>query len=253
MLEEFLTVNIFSFFLIFARVGASIMLLPGFSSPMVNVRIRLLFTLAVSLLMTPILSGSLPGIPATTADMVLLVGGEVIVGAFLGTIGRILVSALQTAGTAISLVSSMANVLVQDAISQQQSSLISNFLSNTGLLMIFAANMHHLMLQAVADSYSLFVPGQPIPFGDFADFLAHRLTESFALGLQMASPLMITGIVYYIGIGLLGRLMPMLPLFLFGMPFQIAAQIWILMLSLSAMMMVFMNNFDEAFSAYLTP
>lgn len=251
MLEEFLTVNIFSFFLVFARIGTSFLTLPGFSSSAVTVQARLVIALGVSLALTPILN--LPGVPPTVPGLFLILTGEIITGAFLGIMGRIVLTSLQTAGTVIAFVSSMANAMIQDPIAEQQSSLIASFLGSLGLVMIFVTDAHHLMFYALADSYSLFVPGQPLPIGDFADFLGRRLADSFRIGLQLASPLVITGMTYYIGLGLLGRLMPSLPLFLFGMPFQIAVQVWVLMLSLSTMMMVFMSYFDETFSAYLVP
>lgn len=227
------------------------MILPGFSSPVVYLQARIFVALGVALVLTPILSAGLPGAPPTVPGLLVLLAGEIIIGAFLGTIGLILASALQTAGTIIALVSSLANAMIQDPIAEQQSSVVSNLLSTIGVLLIFSTNMHHLMLSALSDSYSLFVPGQPLPIGDFTELLSRQTAASFALGLQLSAPLVISGLVYYIGIGLLGRLMPMLPLFMFAMPFQIAAQLWIIMIAMSSIMMVFLAHFNEGFSAFL--
>ena len=57
-----------------------------------------------------------------------------------------------------------------------------------------------------------------MPFGDFADALGRQVADSFALGLQMSAPFVVIGLTYYIGLGLLGRLMPQLPVFFFGLP-----------------------------------
>ncbi len=252
MLQEFLTLNIFSLLLIFSRIGTSFLLLPGFSSPAVNVRIRLFAALGISFVLTPILSNSLPGLPSSALDMAVLLTGEVIVGAFLGALGRFMVAAIQMAGTIIALISAMANALIQDPVAEEQSSVISNFLSTIAMVLIFATNLHHTMFQALVDSYVLFVPGQPLPFGDFSGHLAQLLVDSYKIGLQIAAPLIVTALLYYVSLGLLGRLMPALPLFLFGMPFQIAGQIWILMISLSTMMMVFLKYFDEGYRVFTT-
>ncbi|MFV2034833.1 MAG: flagellar biosynthetic protein FliR, partial [Halocynthiibacter sp.] len=72
---------------------------------------------------------------------------------FLGTLALILMAALQTAGTVIAYVSSMANAFIQDPIAQQQSSLISGFLSTLGLLLVFITDMHHLMIRGIGESY----------------------------------------------------------------------------------------------------
>ena len=196
MLRDLLTLNVFAFLLIFTRVGAALMLLPGFSAPFISEQIRLVFALTVSLVLMPLLAASLPGVPATVAGLFLLLGGEIVVGSFLGIIGRVIISALQTAGTVIAYISSMANALVQDPVSDQQSSTLSGFLGNLGVMMLFASDTHHLMLRAVVDSYSLFIPGENLMWGDFVDVLAHRVSDSFALGVQLATPLFLTGFTY---------------------------------------------------------
>lgn len=253
MLEQFLTLNIFGFFLIFARVGTIFMMLPGFSAGFVSPQVRLVIALAVSFVLAPLLLPTLPPMPASPAALVLLMGGEVVIGAFLGLIARILLAALQTAGTVISFMSSMANAFIQDPLTEQQSSLISGFLATTGMVLIFVTGLHYVMINAVLDSYTLFVPGQALPAGDFAEMMARRVMDSFTLGVQLATPFIVTGLTYYLGLGLLGRLMPALPVFFVGLPAQIAMQISVFMLTLTAIMMMFLSRFEEGFSAFLKP
>ena len=46
-------------------------------------------------------------------------------------------------------------------------------------------------------------------------------------------PIVILAFLLYVGIGVLGRLMPQLPVFFFGLPLQISIQIWVMALALS--------------------
>ena len=253
MLEQLISLNLFSFLLIFSRVGAAMMLMPGIGQQYVSTRTRLVFALAVSLTMTPMLMNSLPGMPPTLAGMTLLLIGEIVVGIFLGLIPRIVMATLQTTGTVLSLVSSMANMFVMDPISEQQSTLLSTFLGLLGLTLMFVSDTHHLMLLAVADSYTLFVPGVELPIGDMTDKLALRIAESFRLGVQLASPLILTGLSYYVGLGILGRLMPQLPVFFFGLPAQITMQYSVMMITIPGMMLVFMTNFEEELLQFMVP
>ena len=64
---------------------------------------------------------------------------------------------------------------------------------------------------------------------------------------------MIVGLTYYIGLGLLGRLMPQLQIFFFGLPVQIGIQIWVLAITFSGMMMVFLENFSEVYQNFILP
>ncbi len=253
MLQQLLSLNIFAFFLIFARMGTALVLFPGFSAGYIPVRIRLSIALAISFVLAPVLAGRLPAMPETPSALLLLMLGEVVVGVFFGVVARILVGALQTAGTLIALFSSMANALIQDPIAEQQSSTVANFLATMGVLLVFVTDLHHLMLRSVVDSYGLFVPGQPLAFGDFSDILARRLADSFELGLQLSAPILVTALTYYIGLGLLGRLMPALPVFFFGLPIQLGVQIFVLMLTVSGMMMVFLSRFEQGLGVFLAP
>lgn len=253
MLRDILTLNLFAFFLVFARMGAALMLMPAFSGAFIPTEARLLFALAVSFVLTPVLAPLLPGLPASLSGMFLLIAGEVIVGSFFGMLARIMVSLLQTAGTVISFVSSMANALVQDAVVDQQSATIAGFLGNLGVLLLFVTDLHHLMLKAVIDSYVLFEPGQALVWGDFSQAIARRVAESFSLGVQISAPLIITGFAYNLGLGLLGRLMPNLPIFFVGMAAQVVIQIAVLVLALSGMMMVFLNHFEEGLMQFGDP
>ncbi len=253
MLNEFLTLNVFGFFLILARVGSVLMLLPGFSANYVNIRTRILVALAVSFVLTPILSPALPDLPATPAGLGVLVSSEIIIGIFFGSLARIYMGALQTAGTLISYYSSLTNAFIQDPIAEQQSSIIASFMGTVGLLLVFVTDTHYLMLRAMVDSYSLFVPGAPLPIGDITQMIGRRVADSFMLGVQLSSPLLLTGLSYYIGLGLLSRLNPQLPVFFFGLPIQITMQIAVLGITLSGIMLVFLSGLEEYFAGFLAP
>ena len=250
MLKDLLELNIFGFFLIFARTGSAIAMMPGFSSSFVSPRFALAIALGVSFVVFPRLVYSLPVMPPSVANLTFLLIGEILIGVFLGTIARTLISALQTAGTIIAFASSMANAMTNDAISEQQSSTISAFFMTAGMVLIFVSDLHHLMLITVVDSYSLFVPGEGLLIEDMAHFMTRKLADSFALALQMSAPFIIVSMTYYIGLGLLGRLMPTLQVFFFGMPFQLAVQLWVLAITTSGILMVFISNFQNVYTSF---
>ena len=251
MLQELLELNLFAFFLIFARIGTALMLMPGFSATYVNARLRLVLGLTISFVMFPVLAARLPLPPNTISDLALMLSGEVVVGVFFGFILRILISALQTVGTIAALASSLANALIQDPVADQQSSIISGFLLTVGMVLIFVSDLHHLMLRALLETYVIFEPGERLPFGDFAKTLGRQVADSFNLGLQMSAPFVVVGLTYYIGLGLLGRLMPQLPVFFFGLPIQISLQIFVFTITISGIMLAFIQNFEAKVNRFI--
>ncbi len=251
MLASLLTAELFAPLLVFVRVGAALMLLPTFGEPFVSPRVRLLLALLISFLVTPIVAETLPAMPASALILGVLLMGEAVVGFFLGTIARLFMSALTTAGMLIAYMSAMANALVNDPSAAQQGSIAGSFLNLVALLVIFGLNLHHMLLLAVIDSYELFVPGQALPVGEFSDMVARVVAKIFLLSIQIAAPFIAVGMTFYLGVGLLSRLMPQIQVFFVAMPLQIAMGMMMLGLSIPIVIGWFITNFEETISFFV--
>ena len=253
MLSEILNVNVFAFLLIFCRTGTVFMLAPGFSSQQVSPMIRLLFAVAVAFMLTPVLAPKLPAMPGSPWMLGILILGEIVAGGVLATVARILIASVQVAGTTISFVSAMANALIYDPIAEQQSALVSGFLGTLAIVLMFVTDMHHLLIGAMIDSYTLFVPGQPPMAGDLAALITRHVALTFKVGVQMAAPFLLVAFSYYLGLGLLTRLVPQLPIFLVGLPLQIVLSITTFTIVVSSIALAFLSHFQEGLMPFLTP
>jgi flagellar biosynthetic protein FliR len=63
--------------------------------------------------------------------------------------------------------------------------------------------------------------------------------------MRIASPVIVTGVIFYVGLGLLSRLMPQMQVFFIGLPIQIFLGLSVLGLSLPIMMYTFLTYFEE--------
>ena len=253
MLERLLPVEVFAFLLVFCRIGGAMLIMPGFGETFVSPRIRLMIALVITLVTAPVVVGTLPALPDQVGDLVLLVVGEIFVGVFIATIVRLLTAALATAGTVIAFVSGLASALAFNPLLSDQGSLPSAFLTLLGIILIFATNLHHLMLLAVFDSYSLFVPGVAPELGDVAMLIGRTVADSFALGLQLAAPFMVVGFIFYVLIGLLARLMPQMQVFFIAIPMQILLGFFVFSIVLSSVMLWFLERFQASLIPFLLP
>jgi flagellar biosynthetic protein FliR len=251
MLDALLPAEIFAVLLVFVRVGAAMMLLPGFGEPFVSPRIRLLMALMTSLVVSPVLASGLPAMPESAIVLLLLLLGEVVIGLFFGTLARLFLAALTSAGMLIAYMSTLANALVDDPSAAQQGSIAGAFLTIVALLTIFSLNLHHMLLLAVVDSYELFVPGQVPPIADFSDMVARVVAKSFLLAFQIAMPFVGVGLIFYLGLGLLGRLMPQMQVFFVAMPLQIAIGLMVLAAALPVALRWFIGGFEETFLPFV--
>jgi len=180
MLEQFLITELFAFLLVFSRMGSAIMLLPGIGEAYVSPRSRLLFALAVSLVLTPFAQRYMPEIPGAPLSLGVLLLAEITIGVFMGLLARLIISAMHTAGMIIAFQSGLAAAMMFDVNAGGQSSPFGNMLTVTALMLLFALDLHHVMLMGVADSYSLFAPGNFPPMEDFAD-MARRIVTACLL------------------------------------------------------------------------
>ncbi len=251
MLAGLLSLEVFAAAMIFVRLGSALMFLPGFGEAFISIRIRLAIALLITLVMLPVLGPLIPPVPDSFVQIVLLILGESFVGLFLGLIARALMSALSTAGMIIANMSALANALTNDPTAAQQGSIISSLLTMLGVVLVMILDLHHLLLMAVRDSYSLFPPGEPLMVGDFADLMSRVVSQSFILGFQLASPFIAVGIIFYLALGLMSRLMPQMQVFFIAMPLQISAGLLILYFALPAIMRWFLTDFQESMMPFL--
>jgi len=159
--------------------------------------------------------------------------------------------ALAIAGSIYSFMSGLASALIFNPLASDQGALLSIFLSLVGLLLIFATDTHHLLIRAVVESYVLFKPGVYPMVGDMADVMTQTVANSFKLGFQLASPIVVVGLLFYVLLGLLARLMPQMQVFFIAMPLQIMMGLFLLMTTLSAMMIWFMKQFHGLLGQFL--
>lgn len=252
MLEEVLQSGTFAFLMVFARIGAAATLLPGFGERYLSPRIRLMIALGISLVVTPLVADTLPVLPESPWRLFLLLGGEIVVGLFLGAIGRILFSALQTAGMVIAYQAGMANAFIEDPLAASQGALFGTFLGILGLVVIFETGLQYVMLEAVVDSYNLFVPGRMPPLDDFSLAAARVFSDAFALALKIASPFIVVALTFYLGLGLLGRLMPQIQVFFIALPMQIVIGFSVMAVTLAAAMTWFLGSFEDTYLGLFT-
>src|SRR5262249_25602072 len=92
-------------------------------------------------------------------------------------------------------------------------------------------------------SYALLPPDQILPAGDMAEMALRLVTGSFALGLQLSAPFTVFGLLIYVALGILGRLMPQFQIFFMAMPINILLGLVLLMLFLGVMMTAFLDFF----------
>lgn len=253
MLQEFLTASAYSTFLIFCRIGTAFMLLPGIGEAFIMARARLLVALAFSVMLAPLYAHLIPAVPGSPLLTTVHIISEVLIGALIGGLSRIMIGAMHTAGIIIASQSSLASAMMFDINQETQGAVIGNFMSVLGVTLLFATDMHHLMFKGIADSYSLFPPGTFPPVQDFANLATQMVGRAFTIALQISAPVIVVTMLLYLAAGVMARLMPSMQVFFVLVPVQIVISFFILAVTLSGSMLWYLRFYSDTLGGFIAP
>ena len=248
---NFLPQEIFGFLLVFVRLGAMVMVFPALGETSVPARVRLLLALSISIIIYGLVKGTIPVMPVSPVALGVLLVCETLIGLMMGLTIRLLVSAIHIAGTVIAMQSGLAMAQAFDPSQGSQSSLVATFMTLLGITLIFVTDLHHLMISAMYNSYTLFPNGDDIAIDGFAELVTDTVSNSFKLGVQMASPIIVYAIVFNAGLGVISRLVPQLQVFFVAIPINITMGFVILAVVISAAMTWYLDNLETSLRTFL--
>jgi len=246
-----LSVQILSLFLVFSRVGGAIMLLPGFGEDSVTPRLRLLIAFGVTITLLPVVSMTMPALPRTLAGATAALGHELFIGLVIGTVSRLMFSALQVSGGLIAQQTGLAVAVTFDPTQGGQTVVVSRFMVLLAVVLVFATNTHHLLLAGIARSYGVFPMGGALPAGDFAALATRLVSESFVIGVQMAAPFLVLGVVFNLAVGLLARMAPAIPVFFIAQPLNLVLGLGLFSAVIGTTMLMFMDRYRAVMTSIL--
>jgi len=246
-----LPAEVFGAGLIFARVGAMLMLLPGVGETSVPPRIRLGVALAVSFVLYPMLRARLPaepqGLDVLFGDVVI----EILLGLALGGVIRLFLMCVDVTGEVIAIQTTLAFSQTANPTEAQPGSTVATFLSIVALALVFSTNLHQMFIAAIVRSFTLFAPGHPPPVGDVVQLAVRTTGDTFALAIQLAAPILVFSLVFNVAAGLIGRILPSFQIFFAAAPLALLLGLSIFGLSIGMMGLIWIDRF-RAFTDRLT-
>lgn len=244
--------DILLFMLVFARIGTMLMLFPAFGEISVSPRIRLTIALACTALLMPAVRHYYPPVADGFAPLFGLLFGEILIGVLIGSVARLLTSALQIAGNIISLQTGLSFAQNFDPTQGIQGAIIGTFLSLVAVTFLMAANLHHLLLAALSGSYRHFAPGKIPDLSDSFALILSTSSNAFTLGIELSAPFIVFGLVFYLAMGVLSKLMPQVQVFFIITPASIFLGFALFMILLGGLMTWYLGQFQHHLMPFAT-
>jgi flagellar biosynthesis protein FliR len=215
-LEVFLAGRFMIFTLVLARISGMIVIAPIFGTLSMPRQVRALFAVAIALLVTPVyLNTTLPPVD-NLASYARLMGSEVAIGLLLGLGVTIMFSGIQVAGQIISQMSGMSLADVFNPAFDESISMFTQLFYFLTLTVFVAIGGHRIMIEAVLETFAWAPPGHAALGDTYVEALTGLLSQSFALGIHAAAPLLVALLLSTIVLGLIGRTLPQINIIAVG-------------------------------------
>ncbi len=233
---------------VFARVAAAVALLPGFGERSLPSRVKLGAAVAFTMVVFPMADAPANLAQTGIAEYGLIVIAEAAAGVILGLSVRLMIMALQTAGSIASQSVSVSQMFGAGMTAEPQPA-YSNVLTVAGIAMAFALGLPEYAASAMIESYG------SIPFGalpvsaELADWGVSRVGGAFASAVGLAAPFIVAAFAYNLALGAINRAMPQLMVAFVGAPAITAGAILLMALATPLMLQVWSDAFVNVISA----
>lgn len=233
---------------VFTRVGAIVGLLPGFGERAIPTRVRLAAAIAFTAIVWPVLTPALTENGATgdgpPFSLGRLIMAEAAAGLMLGVAIRMLLWAMQFAGSIAAQSTSVLQIFGAGATPDPMPT-IGNLMTIAAIAIALVGDLHIKASLVMIGSYDVLPLGVFPVAGDLANWGVARAAAAFGLAFSLAAPFLILGLVYNIALGAISRAMPQLMVVLIGAPAIVAIAIILLMLAAPVMLTHWSGALDQ--------
>ena len=238
-------------FVLFCRVGACLMLMPGFSSPQIPVQMRLFLALAVTLSVAPLLIAHLPLQAFNEQPLTALrfIATELLVGGTIGMLGRLFLLALETLATASAMSIGLSNPF---GVVAEEAEVLPPFVSLIVLsatALIFVMDLHWEVFRGIIASYDAIPVNENFDVNFSLLQFSKLLTDTFQIALRISAPFIFYAIIIQLAVSLLNRLTPYVSIYFISAPFIICGGLFLTYLVIKSYLDQFMLGLSSWLAA----
>jgi flagellar biosynthetic protein FliR len=200
-----------------ARILGLLMVAPIFGHRAVPARVKIGLGVFITLIVSPALP-PMPNVGLGSWHGLHILIQQMLIGLAIGFTMRVAFAAIEAAGEIVGLQMGLGFASFFDPQSAGQTLVVSRFFNLLAMLVFLAVNGHLLLLGVLTDSFqSLPISTQPLAAAGFHNVAAFG-SSVFAVGLQLALPLIAILLMTNLALGILTRSAPQLNIFAIGFP-----------------------------------
>ena len=220
------------FLVVLVRVAGILAAVPAIGSHAVPPQVRVMLVLGLTLILLPVV-GDRVGMSVVSLPQILsLVLTEFLIGLVLGLCLRFVFVAFEMAGELVGIQMGLNLISALDPAAGMQVPLLGRFMGLLSVLIFFAIDGHHLVMEALVSSFQLLPPLHAHLNGAVVDVVLKLAAGMFILALKVGAPAMTALFVATFAMGILGRSIPQLNVMLNTVPVTVGVGLLVLGFSL---------------------
>lgn len=233
----------------FTRIAGILMTDPFYASRNVPRTYKAGFALFVTLLITPVLP-KFPIIPLVSAEGMATLIQQLLIGASMGFVMRLVMAAVELAGLIMANQMGLGFATIFDPQNGAQVPTIATMLSLFVTLLFLALGGHQVILATLIDSFQIMPIGKTVPWTSWR-LLAEWGGHVFSWGLWLALPVVAALMLTNLAIGVMTRAAPQFNIMSFGFPLTMSIGFVSLYISLPMMVPLVEQMYRQSFSFML--
>ncbi len=231
---------IFTVALVMCRVMPVLIFSPFLGGEVVPTELKMGIGLTLSIVLYPLIAGSVTSIPLSALPYIALMAKEVFVGFTMAFVVNTLFEAARVAGNLVDTMSGSNNAQLYVPQLGQQVTLFSSFKVQLAVVLFLTLDGHHRVIQALADSLVV-VPLDGFPrFSDgpwpFFDLMLRVFADLLRVSLALAAPAMLATFLTDVSLGAINRVAPQIQVFFISMSIKPLVSVLLVFLVVSALM-----------------
>jgi flagellar biosynthetic protein FliR len=230
------------------RIGGFIAAAPIASEKTIPNRVRLIFGLALTVLLAPLAPVPV-SLTVFSGAGVLTAVQEILIGVSIGMVMELAFEALTFAGQSISMTMGLGFATLVDPQRGANVPVLGQMFMIMGILTYLAINGHLVLLGALANSFQTLPIGGNLVDRDFLLSVATWGGRIFETGLLVALPAVIALIIVNLALGVITRAAPQLNLFGIGFTITLMCGFFVLMVGLDGIMVGITSLIQTALNA----
>lgn len=219
---------------VFLRITGFLLIAPLFGASLVPGKVKLVFALAMTLILAPI-THPVAMIEPLSATALLTAVQQLLIGLAIGFIVQVAFDALLLAGQVIANTMGLGFATMVDPSRGASTVVVGQFFLIFGMLLFVSVDGHIVLLGVLADSFRWLPPGPDGLAAPGFALVASWGGKMFSAGTVIALPAVVGLLLVNLALGVVSRAAPQLNLFAVGFPASMLLGFAMLMLSLPSL------------------